>query len=172
MKDFIKNSLKIYQISPKDTHIGLVQYADNANIRLPLWSGSDKKEIEKMLGLIKLTGGVRKISTTLEKISKDMFITTGGARKEASQQLILLTAGKSNADEKVAIQEAVEDLERKKVNLVIINVGDDNIVDIIDAVKNPDKIITINPDEMTDVIGEVEKEIGKSTGKILKNLFS
>ena len=95
-----------------------------------------------------MTGGVRKISTALEKISKDMFIMTGGSRKEASQQLLLLTAGKSNADEKVAIHEAVDDLDKKKVMVVVIIVGDGNIMHFIDAVKTPDNLFTINSEEI------------------------
>lgn len=164
MKSFIEKSLDIYTISPNGTHVGLLHYGDNAEVKLYLNEGNEKSTVIRGINFLSLRGGTRRMEEALKAATR-IFSTKTGSRQDASKVLVLLTAGMNDISGKSQIPEAAKQLKAAGVKVIVVDIDSKDNPDAENVVDNLDKLIKSDSDDLIDKIGTLEKEIGKSIGK-------
>ena len=81
-KDFVKDVIGIFDISAQGTHVGLLEYASEASIKIYFDDYEEAGELlEFVESLTQAKGGATNIGRGLEK-TLDLFSTRNGMREE------------------------------------------------------------------------------------------
>ena len=166
MRQFIQGSVKAYNISADETRIGLMVYGGAINNVLSFPNGISKFSVEQALASAKPLGGERIMTDALTFADNEFFKVAD--RPEAAKVLILMTTGKNDQLDKVAVQNAVNALNRKKINILVIGVGknvdNDELKTITNDKQNVVHVVTDDnlPKAVTDVIDASGKAVGMS----------
>lgn len=164
MRQFIQGSVKAYNISADQTRIGLMVYGGATNTLLSFPNGVSKFSVEQALASAKPVGGERKMTDALTLADNEFFKVAD--RPGAAKLLILMTTGKNDQLDQVAVQNAVDALNRKKINILVIGVGKDIDNDELKRITNDQQnVVPVVTDEnlpkaVTDVIEASGKAVG------------
>ena len=166
IKDLVKAMIDNYTISETETHVGVIEFSDKANVILQLNKLFEPTSIKDEVQRIIPSGGKETVTDeALRKSADELFDVKSGGRPGASKVLIIVTDGKSTGKEPP--KRAVKPLKEKGVRVYVVNIGEDTdkdeLKDIVPTdeniypVKNPDEV----PDVATKLVDDIKKDIKK-----------
>ena len=166
IKDLVKAMIDNYTISETETHVGVIEFSDKANVILQLNKLFEPTSIKDQVQRIIPSGGKETVTDeALRKSADELFDVKSGGRPGASKVLIIVTDGKSTGKEPP--KRAVKPLKEKGVRVYVVNIGEDTdkdeLKDIVPTdeniypVKNPDEV----PDVATKLVDDIKKDIKK-----------
>lgn len=158
-----------FNISEHDTHVGIVEFSDKANIILPLNQLFEPNLVKKKVKAIVPSGGKEKVTDeALQKLADEVFDPKSGGRPGASKVLIIVTNGKSTGKEPP--KRAVKPLKEIGVRVYVVNIGEftdkDELKDMVPTEKNiyrvetpikKDKKPIVAPKLVEDIKDDVKK---------------
>ena len=170
MQEYVKAALKLYSISSSNTHVGLLTYGgEHVNVTLPVSAGTQTSTAEQALNYLRLVGGPRKMNKAVRFANSEIFSVKGGSRPNVNRVLVLLTAGKNNAEGKNDLPKAAKVLKERNIDVIVIGVG--NSVDdeeLTQVATNPDNYVKItDATQLPDALGPLEKSSAIKTGNAL-----
>lgn len=167
MKDFIRGSLKAYNITANQTRVSLVSYGSHPISHLQMKDGVYRSVVEQALSSIPRVGGTKKLSDALTFISE-----TFTNREDAGRLLILID---SETDDQLkddsSMKRALDDLEKRNMKLVVVRIGkrlDDKPGVLADAGKT---ILVDDPKNLKSAFSEVVDESAKAAGMKIAMFF-
>ena len=172
-KDFdrIKNHtaaiLDNLTISEPETHVGIIEFSDEAKVILPLnelfESGLVK---DKIKGVVPSGGKKRVTDEALRKAADDVFNPKSGGRPGASKVLIVVTGGKSSGKEPP--KRAIKPVKEKGVRVYVVNIGEvtdkEELKDMVPTKKNIYPVkppLKEKPSVAYKLAGDIEDDIKK-----------
>ena len=166
VKDLVKAMIDQYRISETETHVGVIEFSDEAEVILPLnLIFNAGLLINKVQGIDPSGGKGTVTDEALRKSVDEVFAVKSGGRPGASKVLIIVTDGKSTG--RVPPKRAVKPVKEKGVRVYVVNIGEDtdkdelkDIVpteDNIYSVKTPKKTPTLAPRLLEDIEKDVKK---------------
>lgn len=169
VKDHVTIMLDNFNISEHDTHVGIVEFSDKANIILPLNQLFEPNLVKKKVKAIVPSGGKEKVTDeALQKLADEVFDPKSGGRPGASKVLIIVTNGKSTGKEPP--KRAVKPLKEIGVRVYVVNIGEftdkDELKDMVPTEKNiyrvetpikKDKKPIVAPKLVEDIKDDVKK---------------
>ena len=122
MKDFVKHSAREYNISQHGPHIGVIEFSDQADLKIKLSDHYDLESFTMKLSDIEQTSGQNTVTDeVLRMAASAAFRSTSGGRPTAQKRLVILTASKSTGAEPV--QEAVIPVINEGIQVYVVAVG-------------------------------------------------
>ena len=86
MIDYVKAVIDEFDISPRRTHVGFIEFSDYARIAFPFNADYSREGVRQMIdGVQRLGGREQRIDRALQLADRDLFSSQYGARKEARQ---------------------------------------------------------------------------------------
>ena len=166
IKDLVKAMIDNYTISEAETHVGIIEFSDKANVILPLNKLFEPNSIKHHVQRIIPSGGKETVTDeALRKSADDVFDVTSGGRPGATKVLIIVTDGKSTGKEPP--KRAVKPVKEKGVRVYVVNIGEDTDKDELEDIVPTDKNIypVKNPDEVPDVASKLVEDIDEDIKK-------
>ena len=166
IKDFVKAVVDNYTVSETETHVGIIEFSDKANVILQLNKLFEPTSIKDQVQRIIPSGGKETITDeALRKSANEVFDVKSGGRPGASKVLIIVTDGKSTGKEPP--KRAVKPVKEKGVRVYVVNIGKDTDQDELkDIVPTDENIYPVkNPDEVPDVASKLVENIRKDIKK-------
>lgn len=99
MKGFINEVIDHFHISPKDTHVGVVSFSDQAQTEIRFTSKQTVDAIKSSVLNISYQSGATHTDLGLNKVHTDLFSAQGGMRTNVPHVLLVITDGKSSSAE-------------------------------------------------------------------------
>ena len=168
IKDFVVTMIDNYNISKRDTHVGIIEFSNQANVIIPLNKLFERTSIQDQVQRVVPSGGQETVTDeALRKSADDVFDVTSGGRPGATKVLIIVTDGESTGKEPP--KRAVKPVKEKGVRVYVVNVGEDTdkeeLKDIVPTDKNiyPAKTTTKLPSIAPKLLEDIEKDIKKRT---------
>lgn len=122
MKDFVKHSAREYPISEEGIHIGVIEFSDEADLKIKLSDHYDLDSFTARLSDIKQSAGQGAVTDeVLHMAASQAFMSSSGGRPTAQKRLVILTGSKSTGAEPV--QEAVIPVIREGIQVYVIGMG-------------------------------------------------
>ncbi len=135
LKKFVKKTIDSYDVSPPGTHIALVEFSDQATVKIPLTKSFDPEVLKELVDKIKPSNGEkRNVDLALDVAKIEVLSAKGGARPDVPRTVILVTAGKSTG--RIPVEDAAEPLKKDGVKIYVVGIGH-----------------SVDPDELTNVVG-------------------
>ena len=166
IKVLVENIIDNYKISQSETHVGVIEFSDQAKVILPLNqifdAGSIKDEVQRMIP----SGGKGTVTDeALRKSADDVFAVKSGGRPGASKVLIIVTDGKSTGKEPP--KSAVKPLKEMGVRVYVVKIGKDSDVNELKEIVPTEKNIysAKTPKETPSVGPKLVENIGKDIKK-------
>ncbi|XP_028394002.1 collagen alpha-5(VI) chain-like [Dendronephthya gigantea] len=170
IKDLVKAIIENQTISETETHIGVVEFSDEAHVILPLNELFEPTAIHDKVQRIIPSGGKNRVTDeALRKSADNVFDAKSGGRPGASKVLIIVTDGKSTGKEPP--KRAVKPVKEKGVRVYVVNIGEDadkdELKDIVPTekniyhVKDSDKVPDIAPKLVEDIEKDIKKRLPK-----------
>jgi collagen type VI alpha len=166
IKYLVNATIDNYTISEPETHVGIIEFSDKANVILPLNKLFEPTSIKDQVQRIIPSGGKETVTDeALRKSADELFDVKSGGRPGASKVLIIVTDGKSTGKEPP--KRAVKPLKEKGVRVYVVNIGEDTDKDELKDIVPTDKNIypVKNPDEVPGVAPKLVEDIGKDIKK-------
>ena len=168
IKDLVKMMVDNYTISEPETHVGVIEFSDKANVIFPLNKLFESSSIKDQVQLINPSGGKETVTDeVLQKSADEVFDVKSGGRPGASKVLIIITDGKSTGEEPP--KRAVKPVKEKGVRVYVVNIGEDTdkdeLKDIVPTekniypVKNTDEVPTVAPKLVEDIDKDIKKRM-------------
>ena len=166
IKDLVKTMLDNYTISESETHVGVIEFSNDANVIFPLDKLFELTSIKDQVQRIIPSGGKETVTDeVLRKSTDQVFDAKSGGRPGASKVLIIITDGKSSGKEPP--KRAVKPVKEKGVRVYVVNIGEDTdkdeLEDIVPTekniypVKNPDEVPSVAPKLVEDIDKDIKK---------------
>ncbi len=166
IKYFVKAVVDNYTVSESETHVGIIEFSDKANVILQLNKLFEPTSIKDQVQRIIPSGGKETMTDeALRKSADEVFDVNSGGRPGASKVLIIVTDGKSTGKEPP--KRAVKPVKEKGVRVYVVNIGKDTDQDELkDIVPTDENIYPVkNPDEVPDVASKLVENIRKDIKK-------
>lgn len=122
LKSFVKKSVTEYDISQNGPHIGVIEYSDEASLKIRLSDFDKPVPLNAAISKIQRSAG-RKTATdkVLRLAATEAFRTSAGSRANAHKVLFILTDDKSTGEEPV--QEAVVAAVKEGIQVYVLGIG-------------------------------------------------
>ena len=168
MKDFVQKSLKSFVISPLETHVGIVQYGDRAEIMIKPNDGISLSKLDDVTRKLSRIGGSRRMNKALRLVNSEIYGKPGETRPNAKKVVILLTTGKNSGDGSGELPRVARQLRDEGVEIVVVVVGKDADPSEIDAItgKKGGSITVEDPNNLKEAVGQLEEKLNDVKGKI------
>ena len=161
MKEFVKNSISKYEISENGLHVGIIEYSDEADLKIPLSSFYEENALNSAISKIsKSNGAGSQTDKVLRMSAKEAFHWRNGGRPSAQRKLVILTGSTSTGTE--PLNEAVMAAIDEGIQVYILGVGNDIDRNELSGVVDPngDRLITVpNAHYLVSVIDRLKKKI-------------
>ena len=123
LKELAKNIVDKYKISKEGTNVGIIEYSDEINVKVPLGSTHDASQLKRLVDNITPSKGSQRFTAeALKKAAKQVFPATSSGRLGAHRVLIVITTGPTSDTEDVS--NAVEETKKAGVSVFIVTVKD------------------------------------------------
>ena len=168
MKDFVQTSLKSFTVSPLETHVGIVQYGDRAEIMIKPNDGISLSKLDDVTRKLSRIGGARRMNKALRLVNSEIYGKPGETRPNAKKVVILLTTGKNSGDGSGELPRVARQLRDEGVEIVVVVVGKDADPSEIDAItgKKGGSIAVEDPNNLKEAVGQLEEKLNDVEGKI------
>ena len=171
IKSLVLTMLDNYNISESGTHVGVIEFSNQANVVFPLNQLFDSTLIKDQVQRIVSSGGKETVTDeVLRKLANEVFDAKSGGRPGASKVLIIITDGKSTGEEPP--KRAVKPVKEKGVRVYVVNIGEDTdkdeLEDIVPTEKNiyPAKTTTQLPSIAPKLVEDIDKDIKKRKSRV------
>ena len=156
LKKFVKKTIDSYDVSPQGTHIAVVEFSDQATVKIPLTKSFNPDVLKELVDKINPSNGdERNVDLALDVAKTEILSPKGGARPDVPRAVVLVTAGRSTG--RIPVENAAEPLKKDGVNIYVVGVGN-----------------SVDPDELTNVVGNASDihQVGKpeDTSTIVKKI--
>jgi collagen type VI alpha len=166
IKDLVAIMVDNYNISKSETHVGVIEFSNQANVILQLNKLFEPTSIKDQVQRIVPSRGKETVTDeALRKSADELFDVKSGGRPGALKVLIIVTDGKSTGKEPP--KRAVKPLKEKGVRVYVVNIGEDTdkdeLKDIVPTEKNiyPAKTTTNVPSIAPKLVDDIDKDIKK-----------
>ena len=166
IKDLVITILDKYNISQSETHVGVIEFSNQANVILPLNKLFESTSIKDQVKRIVPSGGKETVTDeVLRKSADEVFDVKSGGRPGALKVLVIITDGKSTGEEPP--KRAVKPVKEKGVRVYVVNIGEDTdkdeLKDIVPTEKNiyPAKTTAQLPNIAPKLAEGIDKDIKK-----------
>lgn len=166
IKTFVVNMLDSYEISEKGTHIGVVEFSENAQVVIPFDLTFDRAEIERLLNETEPSNKkARNSDVAFELAKKKLFSTAGGSRPGVPRVVIFVTSGKSTG--RTPMKDVVEPFRNKGIRVYVVAVGNQtDPVENVDTASDEDGVVqTDEPKGLPDMTSKIVDKIGSDSRK-------
>nr|XP_033794994.1 collagen alpha-1(XXI) chain-like [Geotrypetes seraphini] len=116
VKKWIVNISSNFDIGPKFTQVGIIQYSDHPTLEIPLGSYDSSDDLLRRMELIEYLGGNTRTGNAIKFAVEHVFAR---ALRPLTKTAIVLTDGKSQDE----VKDAAEEARKNKVTLFAIGVG-------------------------------------------------
>ena len=168
MKEFMKGSLKAYNISTNETRIALMTYGGKQMKNVDLKDGVSKSVVEQAIEDAKRVGGERRLINALKFAAMKMFEKTASRSRDetAGKVLILMMSGSdSQIDKGSEMKMVVDELKRKKITLVVIGIGNKVKDEDLKKIGKDANVVKVeDPADLKKALPPVLDASGKATG--------
>ena len=156
-----------FTISEPETHVGVIEFSDQAKVILPLNELFEPNLVkDKINGIVPSGGKERLTDEALRKAADEMFSPKSGGRPGASKVLIIVTGGASTGKEPP--KRAIKPIKEKGVRVYVVNIGEDTdkdeLKDMVPTEKNIYSVktpIKKKPVVANKVAADIEDDIKK-----------
>ena len=157
MKDLVKASLNSLDISGKTHNIKLYSFGSTSNVASESNQGMTLSNVEDMINNMERVGGDRRLDMLLRSISKPVNV------------LIILTTGNNVLSGQENIKSLSDQLSKDGVEVLVINIGSVTKTNLLKLIaKESSNLLFVNSGlSLPYVLGDVEKFVGRNSGKIL-----
>lgn len=162
LKKLAKNIVDKYPISKQGTRVGIIEYSDEVNIKIPLGTTDDLSQLKRLIDNITPSLGTQRFTAeALKKAAAKVFHSSFNGRPGAHRVLIVVTTGPSS--DPGDVEDAIEETKKAGVNVLIVTVkdGEDDAEKIVPGNVVPVKTI----DDLPSAADELEKKIRDSIDK-------
>ena len=159
VKEFVKKTIDTYSVSPKGSHVAMVEYSDITTTVFGLEEHMTKPTLKSAVDRSTPSGGKTAVTSQALRRATDVLSIASGGRPGAAKVIILVTAS-SVADEgdlERAVGETKEAMSR--IYVVAIDNKDINIGDDVVHVEEPGD----TNDVVTYIVEKLDKDIKKGT---------
>ena len=123
LKELVKNIIDNYVISKHGAQMGVIEYSDVVNIKIPLGTTDDVTQLKRLVDNITPSQGTQRFTAeALKKAAKQVFPSSLNGRPGASRVLIVITTGPMSDTED--IDKAVDETNKAGVNVFVVTVKD------------------------------------------------
>ena len=123
LKELAKNIIDKYSISKHGTRMGIIEYSDEINVKIPLGTTHDAPQLKRLVDNIAPSRGTQRFTArALKKVAKQVFPVSFGGRLGAQRVLIIITAGPTSDTDN--IDKAVEETKKAGVNVFVVTIKD------------------------------------------------
>lgn len=161
IKTYIQNSLSSYKIDSGNTRIGVVPYPGTPSSTQYEFSDNPNDIAATIKGLRRNDGELGMSQIVKESINQFVVLDN----KKQNPKVFVLVVREADLDLD-SIKRVVSDLRVQNVKPIIVYLGERDILKLRGIVGNPDQVIQIDPDRVNSNIGDLEREVGKTGGKI------
>ena len=163
LKELAKNIIDKYTISKHGTHVGVVEYSDEINIKIPLGATNDVTQLKRLVDNITPSQGTQRFTAeVLKKAAKQMFPSSFNGRPGANRVLIVITSGPASDSED--IDKAVDETKKAGVNVFVVTVKDGE-EDAGKIVPNTNVVPVKTIDDLPSAADKLDKVIKDSIDK-------
>ena len=162
-KDFIKGTLKAYEIASDKTRAGFLTYGSKAVLGIKVKDGVSQSAIDGQLRHATKVGGVRQMANAMRFAGSEIFDETSSGR--GRKLLVILVAGIRSIAPDDDLKRSLDEMKNRGIEVLVIgveeNVHADKLGEImkegaIKKVKNTDHLNR----KLTDVVEASEKLTG------------
>ena len=123
MKNFLKSSLRSFNITESGAHIAVAQYGSRAEIKVNLNDGTNLARLDYIVGQLSRIGGPRRMNKALRLVNSDIYGKQDQSRVDAKRLLVLLTTGKNSGDGSGELPRVARELRDQGVEIVVVVIG-------------------------------------------------
>ncbi|XP_024116256.1 collagen alpha-3(VI) chain isoform X3 [Oryzias melastigma] len=141
MRDFILKIVQQLNVQRDQVHVGVVQYAERIKTEFSLNSHTNKPDVIKAVQRLRNIGGrSSELPDAIDYVMKNEFQPFAGARPaDASQHLVLVTAGRSSKD----VSPYGQLLKSKQINCIVISAGRADARQLTQIASNPKDVLSM-----------------------------
>lgn len=168
VKELAKNIIDKYTISKHGTHVGIIEYSDEVNIKIPLGTTHDVTQLKRLVDNITPSQGTQRFTAeVLKKAAKQVFPSSFNGRPGAHRVLIVITTGPTSDTKDT--DKAVDETKKAGVNVFVVTVkdGEDDAGKIVPDTTNVVPVKTT--DDLPSAADELDKIIKDSIDKSKSN---
>nr|XP_040020900.1 collagen alpha-6(VI) chain-like isoform X1 [Gasterosteus aculeatus aculeatus] len=140
MKTFIIGFLHTFRLGPQHVRVGVVKYADSADLEFDLTAYSDAKTLEKAVEGIRQIGGGTETGRALEFMSPQFDRAMATRGHKVPEYLVVITDGKSSDK----VKAPAEKLRSKGVIVYAIGVKNADVVELGEIAGDPKRTFFVN----------------------------
>ena len=167
MRDFIQLSLQSYVISEPETHVGIIQYGDRAEIMIKPKDGISVAALVSTIQKLSRIGGARRMNKALRLVNSEIYSNPRESRSDAKRILVLLTTGKNSGDGSGELPRVARELRSEGVEIIPVVIGKDVDPTEIDAMSGEkgSSVSVEDANKLNEVIGQLEEKVNDAEGK-------
>lgn len=172
LKKFVKKTIDSYDVSPQGTHIAVVEFSDQATVKIPLTESFEPEVIKDLVDKISPSNGdERNVDLALDVAKTEVLSPRGGARPDVPRAVVLVTAGKSTG--RTAAEDAAEPLKKDGVKIYVVAIGDSIDPDeLINVAGNESDIHQVNtPEETSTIVKKIVDSVKEDKEQGMNHLF-
>lgn len=162
MKTFIIGFLHTFRLGPQHVRVGVVKYADSADLEFDLTAYSDAKTLEKAVEGIRQIGGGTETGRALEFMSPQFDRAMATRGHKVPEYLVVITDGKSSDK----VKAPAEKLRSKGVIVYAIGVKNADVVELGEIAGDPKRTFFVNNfDALRPIKDDIITDICSPDGK-------
>lgn len=166
IKKYVAKIMDSYEISEEGTHIGVVEFSENARVVIPFDMTFDTAEIKRVLNETEPSNKkVRNADVAFELAKKKLFSASGGSRPGVPRVVIFVTSGKSTG--RTPMKHVVEPFKNNGIRVYVVAVGNQtDPKEDDDTASDEDGVIpTDEPKDLPDMASKIVDKIGSDIRK-------
>ena len=166
LKKFVKKTIDSYDVSPQGTHIAVVEFSDQAKVKIPLTKSFKPEVIKDLVDKISPSNGdKRNVGLALDVAKTQVLSPRGGARPGVPRAVVLVTTGKSTGP--IPPEDAAEPLKKDGVKIYVVAIGDSVDPDVLTHVAgNESDVHQVNtPEETSTIVKKIVDNVKKDKEK-------
>ena len=172
LKKFVKKTIDSYDVSPQGTHIAVVEFSDQATVKIPLTESFEPEVIKDLVDKISPSNGDKtNVDLALDVAKTEVLSPRGGARPDVPRAVVLVTAGKSTG--RIAAEDAAEPLKKDGAKIYVVAIGDSVDPDeLINVAGNESDIHQVNtPEETSTIVKKIVDSVEEDKEQGMNYLF-
>ena len=168
LQQFILNSLSTYKIDGDNVRISIAQFPGQSSTTSYQYYQNRYELIDLVKNLKRQSNGLDLAGIT-EKSINDLVILSGN--KQNPKVFVFVLHQSVNALDLAAMEKAINSLRSQNVRIVIVYIGQRDVINLQRIVGNPGQVIQIDWSNLLNGIGSLEQQIGLTGGEFSKSDF-
>lgn len=166
-KEVIKRIAATFEVGPTKTHLGLITFSSNAQVRVKFGDKLDQRSFFDTVDNLPFAAGGTRFDKAFGVAANDLYSSKGGVRPDVPKVFIILTDGKQSADyDAVPIARSVLPLRNLGVRVFALAIGDQvDMNELKQIVADPKDIYPVKD---FDTLLENVKTVGNQTCELIK----